>query len=510
MVVAPVLHLLSFLGLASALRLLPSPATATCLLPPRRAHAVAAFTEEERKRIMDIQINGVDAGGWDNDEYLQSTKAPPSPPDDGEILRQAKAYLQMLKEKGMRPRPDVVELVEKLEGGASFDQVEHLDDGNMAEHYVNSVSQGGRGQSPSDLAAREYEQLSRRPPPPPPRAPPPPPPPAAATSAGGVASASSYASLMGAPPPPPLAATPPPPSPLPPRPKPPPPAATSTGGVASASSYASLMGASPPPPLAATPPPPPLPPPPKPPPPPQATAAAASAPPLPDKDPAELRLQYKAYLQTCIAQERQAAQPVVDLIRRLNAEKPPTAKEAEEASELLREAMVRLEAATDLSLMPAADRDALLTSLIRALAVVNAETPAAPSAPSASASAPPPPFPPPSPPRPSPSPPAVTSAGGVQSGSSYASLMGGAPPPSAASRPAPPPSGPAASNSLGSTYYVEGMDAMSPEEYRQALGAKLKAEQAKRMLEKGPKHTGHGASDSYMAWLENSPRSDAQ
>ena len=49
----------------------------------------------------------------------------------------------------------------------------------------------------------------------------------------------------------------------------------------------------------------------------------ADLPPLPDKDPRDLRLQYKNYLQTCVRQDREPAGPILELITRLAREKPP-------------------------------------------------------------------------------------------------------------------------------------------------------------------------------------------
>ena len=69
-------------------------------------------------------------------------------------------------------------------------------------------------------------------------------------------------------------------------------------------------------------------------------AAAPAAPATPavnlgDKNPRDLRLQYKGYLQTCVRQERTPAGPILDLIRMLAVEKPPQPNEEEEMKEIL-------------------------------------------------------------------------------------------------------------------------------------------------------------------------------
>eukprot|EP00966_Prymnesium_polylepis_P003374 77420-Prymnesium_polylepis.1 len=145
---------------ASALRV-PAPVAdwTRSVARTERAYVVAQISEEDRLKMQRMQQDGVDPGGWDNDEYLMSTKTSPPPPSNDEALIQARAYLQMLKDKGMRPRPDVVKLVEDLEQGVDFAEVKGVNDGNIAEEYVNSVSRGGRGQSEEDLKARAYTAL---------------------------------------------------------------------------------------------------------------------------------------------------------------------------------------------------------------------------------------------------------------------------------------------------------------------------------------------------------------
>ena len=81
-----------------------------------------------------------------------------------------------------------------------------------------------------------------------------------------------------------------------------------------------------------------VPPPPAPAPPPAPVAAAPAAevdePPLPDKDPRDLRLQYKNYLATCVRQEREPEDGITKLITRLARERPPGPNEDEEMKEI--------------------------------------------------------------------------------------------------------------------------------------------------------------------------------
>ncbi|KOO22993.1 hypothetical protein Ctob_009188, partial [Chrysochromulina tobinii] len=68
---------------------------------------------------------------------------------------------------------------------------------------------------------------------------------------------------------------------------------------------------------------------------PVASTPQPAAPPLPDKDPRDLRLQYKAYLQTCDRQNREPALEILTMIHRLYNEKPPQPREAEELAEIV-------------------------------------------------------------------------------------------------------------------------------------------------------------------------------
>lgn len=329
--------------------------------------------EAAKKRAAKQMLNGVTAGGWDSDQYLESTKAsPPPPPDTKEALRQAEAYVAMLRDKSMPPRPDVEAMIAEMKAGTEWEKVEGVGDGNKADEFFTSLRRGGSevDQEESAERMRLYKERERKakerllagpskgvdtPLPPTANAPgfpatAPMPPPAPVVSTRGVVSGGSYADLLGASPRSnpgtapemPLAAAKPAAKPAAPPEAPPaaPPAATISGGVVSSSSYAALSvkaAGPPPPPLpkaapvpaavaapAATPPP---------------AAAAASGPrrvaptaglpPIPDKDPAELRRQYEQYLQACVAQTRPVAKEVTDLIARVCEKHPPGPSEDE-------------------------------------------------------------------------------------------------------------------------------------------------------------------------------------
>ena len=159
---------------------------------------------------------------------------------------------------------------------------------------------------------------------------------------------------MTPPPPAPVAPPPPPPQVAPPPPvatAPPPPAGAPQVGMMMMGTAADIVAgnaAAPPapapaagtmPPMGAAavaPPPAPAAPPPAAPSGPAAAAATRDAdePPLPDKDPRDLRLQYKNYLQTCVRKGRTPADAIVSMVTRLAREKPPTEAEAEEIEQI--------------------------------------------------------------------------------------------------------------------------------------------------------------------------------
>ena len=98
--------------------LLRSPPTASCAAVAQQDDEFVT-SREKRALAQQAEREGVQPGGWDNDEYLAFTKAnPPPPPDISTALRQAYAYRDMLKEKGLPARPDVQKMIEELEQGA--------------------------------------------------------------------------------------------------------------------------------------------------------------------------------------------------------------------------------------------------------------------------------------------------------------------------------------------------------------------------------------------------------
>eukprot|EP00964_Phaeocystis_antarctica_P122136 scaffold85786_cov63-Phaeocystis_antarctica.AAC.1 len=181
-------------------RLLAPPA-ASCAVAMLEANKIASddenyrTTAEERRSWQKNEIEGVGPGGWDNDEYLAETKAnAPEPADSETLLRQAYAYRDMLKEKGLGQRRDVEEMIAELEAGASPETLAAI------EQSVSDVPEWRPSQMrrPSDL----------------PNSPPPPPSlqqlfgpkptdeqgatpaPVTVTSEGGVSSSNSYAAMM--------------------------------------------------------------------------------------------------------------------------------------------------------------------------------------------------------------------------------------------------------------------------------------------------------------------------
>jgi len=614
-----------------------------------------------RKRMQNQMINGVMAGGWDSDDYLKWTKsAPPPPPDTREALRQAEAYVEMLREKGLPPRPDVEAMIAEMKAGADWDEVDAVGDGNTSDEFLSSLKTGGSvvNQEESAERARLYLERQRKaqekimaaaakPPVPPPAttpavpAPPAPPkaptspPPAPVSMTGGVVSGGNYAQMMGStlspatPPslPKPVAA--------------PTPAVQSSGGVQSGSSYAALSGkaaitpAAPlPMPPSATPPAPPAP----------RTADEPSSlvaesgrriapsgddqPPLPDKDPRDLRHQYEQYLQACVKQERVPTQQVLDLIARVCEKHPPTPQEDEvvrniarcekalgvaplfpdvpigvsssaapppptpaapvnpvapplpalsseraapqspaavsagvsssatASPEALGRALSLLKYSNEVGLgaLAISEREELLDALIGSLAVVQSEirtsaasagcpavgSPAAGDATLVASTAAPSlavsrgsPLPSLSsapkasdlvagtsgaaPSTPASAPLAATQVGGVVSGSSYASMMGGNVPSPAAAPPAAPKPSASTSAARGvdlvgknispaSTYYVEGMESMDTKTYMAALEMKLQKQKLERKKKLG-NNMGFKASENYMQWLEEQNRS---
>ena len=144
-------------------------------------------TDYERQQYMDKMVNGVDSGGWDNDEYLAQTKANPPVTSDIELLRQHRAYMNVLEQRGERPRMEVVKLMEDL----------------MAKMSPEDLARAEMGDFDQPLAPPPYAPAPSSPLPA--VALPSPLPAAAAPMAEpqvvvqpGVASGTSYAALMGA------------------------------------------------------------------------------------------------------------------------------------------------------------------------------------------------------------------------------------------------------------------------------------------------------------------------
>ena len=322
----------------------------------------SGWSEEQKRRYLDEVNLGTEGGGWDNDEYLASTKANPPVTSNVELLRQAEAYIKMLASRSMSPKPEYQVMIEELKAKMTPDEIAEAQKPRPVEPQRQTAPVTPVSIPPAPVMA--------------------PPPPVVTTNPSGVTSGSSYAAVLNqvgtsgkaqvpAPMPPPAAIAPPAtsssPSAMPMAPSgvevpstlqvmgtaadivsgaPLPsdavqgaststsPAAASldASNVMSGMSYASLSeGAARPPAAAASSPPVQTLPQPQPPPP---APAPANAAPLPDKDPRDLRRQYKMYMQTCASQERQPAQEILDMVTRLYAEKPPTETEADDIAEI--------------------------------------------------------------------------------------------------------------------------------------------------------------------------------
>ena len=123
---------LALLVACAGLRVLPhapvrllAPPVPSCAVAMAEANRIPAndenymTTTEKRQSWQKNELEGVGPGGWDNDEYLEMTKATkPEPADTKTLLRQAYAYRDMLKEKNLPSRPDVEEMIAELEAGA--------------------------------------------------------------------------------------------------------------------------------------------------------------------------------------------------------------------------------------------------------------------------------------------------------------------------------------------------------------------------------------------------------
>ena len=61
------------------------------------------------------------------------------------LRRQALAYIEMLEEKGQKPRPDVLKTIDELKADMTMEEITAITDGNPSDEYVRSVSKGGAG-----------------------------------------------------------------------------------------------------------------------------------------------------------------------------------------------------------------------------------------------------------------------------------------------------------------------------------------------------------------------------
>ena len=66
-----------------------------CGPPTRRAKA---GSQAQREKYMNAMQTGVADGGWDNDEYLQATKANPPTTSNMALLKQAEAWVKAMEE----------------------------------------------------------------------------------------------------------------------------------------------------------------------------------------------------------------------------------------------------------------------------------------------------------------------------------------------------------------------------------------------------------------------------
>ena len=252
------------------------------------------WTDEMREKYMKEVEEGTEGGGWDNDEYLAFTKANKPITSNVDLLRQAAAYTKLILDNRQRVKPEYQQYIDELRAAMSPEELQ------QAEMLIAA-----------DTAAKEAEAaagpVAAAPPPvaqPMVVAPSPPPPPQDTTvvKKAGVMSGSSYASIISsagaAPAPAPVAA---------------PPAPVAAAPVPTPQPAAAASAPAAPPPT---------------------TTVSANAPPLPDKDPRDLRLQYKQYLQTCDRTDREPAYEILQMIHRLFVEKPPTPNEESELRDI--------------------------------------------------------------------------------------------------------------------------------------------------------------------------------
>ena len=195
---------LALLAACAGLRVLPhapvrllAPPVPSCAVAMAEANPIPAddenymTTTEKRQSWQKNELEGVGPGGWDNDEYLEMTKAAtPEPADTKTLLRQAYAYRDMLKEKNLPSRPDVEEMIAELEAGADPETL------SAVQQQVDAVPEWRPSQS------RRPTDLPDSPPPPPSleqlfgQAKAPAKKEVKVTNEGGISSSNSYAAMM--------------------------------------------------------------------------------------------------------------------------------------------------------------------------------------------------------------------------------------------------------------------------------------------------------------------------
>ena len=151
--------------------------------------STAGLNDAQKKILMDQMQQGVDSGGWDNDEYLEATKANKPVTSNKELLRQSEAYMDMLNAKMLRPSPEVVAEIERIKSAMTPEEMQEYE----AERprvwppaRRRRRSRRRRRRRPHRRLCSSSSRWRRRP-----RAPAP-----VNVNAGGVAAAASYASIL--------------------------------------------------------------------------------------------------------------------------------------------------------------------------------------------------------------------------------------------------------------------------------------------------------------------------
>ena len=89
--------------------------------------STAGLNDAQKKILMDQMQQGVDSGGWDNDEYLEATKANKPVTSNKELLRQSEAYMDMLNAKMLRPSPEVVAEIERIKSAMTPEEMQEYE-----------------------------------------------------------------------------------------------------------------------------------------------------------------------------------------------------------------------------------------------------------------------------------------------------------------------------------------------------------------------------------------------